>query len=332
MRPNRQEWEAKSVFNPGIFQNGNDVHIIYRALDKHNISSLGYARSDGPLKVVERWKEPFLTPKFKSEKCGIEDARVVKIDGLYFLTYVVHDGENALVAYSYGKDLFHLKRGGVISPNFTYDYASKFFDDTKLNDKYFFFKSYYKDTVKKNVKLWDKDSFLFPEKINGKYALVHRVLPDIQVAYFDDFKQLKRNGFWKENIKNLSEYVIIESRHGFESRNIGGGCPPVKTKAGWLFIYHAVEPLNKGRVYHAAAALLNLENPTKVIARLPYPLFSPTEKYEKRGFVHNVVFPTGTALFDGRLYIYYGASDKYAAAASVDLDELIKELLKYREK
>lgn len=332
MRPGRQEWESKSVFNPGVFQDGNNVHIIYRGLDKNNISSLGYARLAGPEKVVERWKEPFLARKYKYEKCGIEDARAVKIDGLYYLTYVVHDGENALIAYSCGKDLFNLKRGGVISPQFSYDKASKYFDDSKLKDKYYFFKSYYKDEVGESVKLWDKDGLLFPEKINGKFALVHRILPDAQLIYFDNFSQLKNPDYWKNNIKNLAKYVILESKHGFESRNVGGGCPPIRTKAGWLFIYHAVEPLNKGRIYHAGAALLDLKEPTKVIARLPYPLFSPTKNYEKEGFVYNVVFPTGTAVFNGRLYIYYGASDKYVAAASASLKGLLRELMRYKVK
>jgi len=161
---------------------------------------------------------------------------------------------------------------------------------------------------------------------------VHRILPDIQVAYFNNFKQIKKDVFWKENIKKLSKHVLLESEHGFESRNIGGGAPPIKTKAGWLLIYHGVAPLNKGRIYHAGAALLDLKKPTKLIARLPYPLFSPEEDYEKEGHVHNVVFPTGTAQFDDRLYIYYGTSDSYTAVASIKLDSLIKELLKYKNK
>ena len=186
--------------------------------------------------------------------------------------------------------------------------------------------------VHRSVSLWDKDAFLFPEKIKGKYALVHRILPDIQVIYFSNFSQLKDRKFWQDNIKKLNKYVILEGKHGFESRNVGGGAPPIKTKLGWLLIYHGVEPMNKGRIYHAGAALLDLKNPTKIIARLPYPLFSPEKNWEIEGHVHNVVFPTGTAQFNGRLYIYYGASDKYVAVASLKLNELLKELLKYKAK
>lgn len=329
LKPTKHKWENLSVFNPGVFQNGEDVHIIYRGLSKDHISSLGYAKLEGPTKVVERWKNPFLAPKFKYDKFGVEDARVVKIKNTFYLTYVAHDGHNALVAYYYGKKLFNLKKGGIISPQISYDVIGKLFGYSKLKDKYYFFKSYYKDNVHRSVKVWDKDAFLFPEKIKGKYAMVHRILPDIQVIYFNNFKQLKNPEFWKNYIKKLSHHVILENKYWFETRNIGGGAPPIKTKAGWLMIYHGVEPMNKGRIYHAGAALLSKKNPTKVIARLPYPLFSPDRKWEKGGHVNNVVFPTGTAIFDGELYIYYGTSDKYTAVASVGLNKLIKELMKH---
>jgi predicted GH43/DUF377 family glycosyl hydrolase len=265
--------------------------------------------------------------RYKYESHGIEDPRIVKIDDKYYLTYVAHDGKNALVAYASGKDLFALKRGGVISPDLSYNLVGRLFDYSKLNDKYYFFKSYYKDNVGPFVKLWDKDGFLFPEKFGDRYAFVHRILPDIQVAYFHRFKELKDRHYWIENIKRLSKHVIMEGMHGFEARNVGGGAPPIRTKEGWLLIYHGVEPLNKGRIYHAAAALLDLKDPTRVIARLPYPLFSPSEEYELKGNVGNVVFPTGTATFKDRLYVYYGAADKYICLASVNLKSLIKELL-----
>ncbi|MFH1822749.1 MAG: pesticidal protein Cry7Aa [Patescibacteria group bacterium] len=331
LRPTRLDFENKSVFNPGVFQDGETVHLIYRGLNKNNVSYFGYARLKGPTTLVERWKKPFMSPQYKYDKKGVEDARIVKIKDIFYLTYMGHDGENVLVAYCYGKDLFNLKRGGIISPQISYDVVGKMFNNSELKDKYYFFKSYYKDSVGRSVKLWDKDAFLFPEKIKGKYALVHRILPDIQVIYFRNFKQLKDKNYWKDYIKKLSRYVILENKHWFEARNVGGGCPPVKTKYGWLLIYHGVEPMNKGRVYHAGAALLDLKEPTKVIARLPYPLFSPTLDWEKEGQVHDVVFPTGTTIFKERLYIYYGAADKYVAAASLNLKDLLKELMMYKE-
>ncbi len=332
LAPTKLKFESKSVFNPGILQDGKTVHMIYRAIDEHHRSCLGYARFEGPLKLVERWKKPFMQPKHKYEKVGIEDARIVKIKDTIYMTYVVHDGQNAMTAYSYGKDLFNLKRGGVISPRLSYRKVAKLFSYSKLKDDYYTFKSYYIDYVDKNVRVWDKDGFFFPEKIKRKFAFVHRILPDTQIAYVNDISKLKTNEFWIDNIKKLSRYVILEPEFGWETRHVGGGCPPIKTKKGWLFIYHGVEPKNQGRIYHAGAALLDLKNPTRVIARLPKPLFSPTLKYEKRGHVSNVVFPTGTAIFGKHLYIYYGAADSHIAAASVNLDSLIKELLKHRIK
>ena len=97
-------------------------------------------------------------------------------------------------------------------------------------------------------------------------------------------------------------------------------------------IYHAVDDMNQGRTYRAGAALLDKKDPTKVIGHLHEPLFSPEEKWEKKGVVGNVVFPTGTALFGKRLYIYYGAADKYIAVASVNLRELVDTLIKEGKK
>lgn len=332
IEPTKLPFENRSVFNPGILQEGQNVHVIYRAMNKDHISCLGYAKLGGPIKVIERWPRPFMCPEYKYEKYGIEDARITKIGDIVYLVYVVHDGKNALVACAYGRDLFNLKRVGIISPRFSYDTAAKFFNARKLKDKYFFFKSYYKDHISRSVKLWDKDAFFFPEKIKGKLALIHRILPDIQIIYCNKLSQLKNQDFWKKYLSQLDKYVILENKHHFEARNVGGGAPPIKTKFGWLLIYHGVEPDNRGRVYHAGAALLSEKDPTKIIARLPRPLFSPDKKWEKQGSVYNVVFPTGTAQFGDKLYIYYGAADSKIAVVSVKLSSLFKELLKNKVK
>ncbi len=328
LRPTKLDFENESVFNPAILQEGNTIHMIYRAIDKNHKSCLGYARFEGPDKLVERWKKPFMYPHFKYEKWGIEDARVTKIDNTVYMTYVVHDGKNALTAYSYGPSLFNLKKDGIISPQLTYSQVGKLFGYSKLKDDYYTFESFYKDQIGKNVLVWDKDCFLFPEKIKNQYILMHRILPDIQIAPAKHIYFYKTKEYWERNIKRLSKYVVLEPKQGWETRHIGGGGPPIKTKAGWLLLYHGVEPRNKGRIYHAGAALLDLKDPKKVIGRLTKPLFSPTEKYELKGHVDSVVFPTGTAVFGDRLYIYYGTADKYIGLASIKLESLIKELLK----
>lgn len=332
LEPTKNKFENLSVLNPGVFQDGKKVHLIYRAINRGYISSLGYAKLDGPVKVVERWNRPFLAPKYSYEKKGIEDPRIVKIGDTFYITYVAHDGKNALIAYAYGKDLFKLKRGGIISPNITYAKAGKLFKYSKLKDDYYFFESFYKNYGGKNIKVWDKDGFLFPLKFHDKFILVHRILPDIQLVYFKDFRQLKDEYFWVDYLMNLAKHVMLEGAHGFEARNVGGGAPPVKTDYGWLMIYHGTEESNKRRIYRAGAALYSLEHPRKLIARLPYSLFSPEQDYEIHGHVSQVVFPTGTSIFNGRLYIYYGAADSRIAVVSVSLDGLLKELMKYKIK
>lgn len=320
------EFENQAVLNPTVVQQGDTLHLFYRAVKEGNYSSIGYCRLEGPLNIVERKKSPILFPEYDYEKHGTEDPRVVFLDGIYYLFYTAYDGKNALVAYATSKDLKIWEKHGLISPKITYDEVKNFFHLSNLKEKYFFFVSYYKDVIAPDVLLWEKDCFIFPKKFNNKFALIHRILPDIQIIYFEDFNQLSTD-FWKKYLKKLGDYVILEPKYGYESRNIGAGAPLIETQIGWLMIYHSVEDSNKGKVYHASVALLDKNDPQKVIGRLKEPLFSPNEDFEKVGDVGNVIFPTGTAIFGERLYIYYGAADKRIAVVSVNLNTLLKELL-----
>lgn len=332
LEPTKHEFEAQSVLNPAILQDGENLHLVYRAISDKGVSSFGYARLEGPTKVVERWEKPFMEGKTKLESKGIEDPRLMTIDGQVVMTYVAHNGKHAVISYAAGKDLFNLKRGGVISPQIPYSKAGKLFRYSNLKDEYYFFESFYSKYGGKGVWLWEKDGVFFPEKINGKLALVHRILPDMHIIYADDFWQLKDKLYWTEYLMHLQDHIMLEPEFGFEMRHLGAGAPPIKTKKGWLMIYHGTDESSEGRVYHAGAALFDKKDPQKLIARLPYPLFSPGEKYEKNGFVHDVVFPTGTAIFKDRLHIYYGAADTYIGAVSVDLNDLLEELLKNKVK
>ena len=332
LEPTKLSFENKGVLNPTCFQQGEYVHMFYRAIRKNNVSCIGYCKLEGPLKVVERAKKPVLCPEFNYDRKGLEDPRITFINNKYYMFYTAYDGYNARVAYAISKDLKNFKKQGVITPSISYDEAEDYFRHSKtkygkLKDRYFFFESYYKDKVGKDVLLWEKDVALFPEKIKGKFALLHRILPDIQIIYFNDFKDLTLN-YWKKYLKRLSKYIVLSSKYWYESRNIGGGAAPIKTDKGWLLIYHAVEDANKGKVYRAGAALLDKKNPLKLIGHLKQPLFSPEERWEKRGIVNNVVFPSGTAIFDKKLYVYYGAADNKIGVASVDLKELLSELQK----
>ena len=326
LEPSENEFENQAVLNPTVVQQGDTLHMFYRAVKEGNYSSVGYCKLEGPLNIVERRNSPILYPEHDYEIHGCEDPRVVELNGTYYMFYTAYDGKNALVAYATSKDLKVWEKHGIISAQIKYDEAGHFFHLSKLKEKYHFFISYYKDVVGEDVLLWEKDTFIFPKKFNNKFALIHRVLPDIQLVYFDDFKDLT-NEFWRNHLEKLGEHVLLEPKFGFESRNIGAGAPLIETERGWLMIFHSVEDSNRGKIYYASAALLDKQNPYKVIGRLKEPLFSPTEEYEKFGDVNNVVFPTGTAIFGERLYIYYGAADKRIAVVSVNLHKLLHELL-----
>ena len=331
LSPTSLPFENKGVFNPAVAQKGNHLHMFYRAWNTQNRSTIGYCRLDGPLRVIERMKKPVLTSSGRSEY-SIEDPRIVHIDGTYYMTYAAYDKKNCRIACAASKDLMTWQKMGVLSPELTYDKAEDLFRQCNgLKERYFLFESYFKDIVGKNVLLWEKDGILFPRKINGRYALLHRILPDIQVIYFRKFSDLTPS-YWKAYLRNLSRYVVLESEYWYEVRNIGGGCPPIETEKGLLLIYHGVDDMDKGRIYRAGAALLDKKDPTKVIGHLKHPLFSPEKEWEKKGNVPNVVFPTGTARFDGRLYIYYGAADKRIAAVSCDIDELVHELIHEKDR
>ena len=319
-------FENEAVLNPTCIEVDGVVHMFYRAVRKGDmVSSIGYCQLDENGKVINRLNHPILFPEHDFEKKGIEDPRIVFLEGIYYLFYTVYDGRNALIAYATSTDLINFEKHGIISAKFSYDEAEDLFRQSKVREGYQFFESVFKDRSGKDVALWEKDAFIFPKKFNGKFAFVHRVLPGIQVAYFNSFSELN-DDYWKKYFLGLDKYIILEPKYEFESRNIGGGAVPIETEDGWLFIYHTVEDSNKGKIYHAGAALLDINDPTKVIGRLRMPLFSPKEEWEKNGDVNNVVFPTGCAIRNGQLFVYYGAGDKVIAAKSMDLKKLLTEL------
>lgn len=332
LRPTQLKFENYGVCNPGCIIANGDVHMFYRATTKENYSTIGYCRLNSPLTIVERYDKPILIPQHKYESVGMEDPRIVKIEDTYFMTYTAYDGKNALGALAISKDLKEFTKKGIITPQLTYkDFQLCIGSCEDVNEKYLrFVRLLYErvgaEAVSKLL-VWDKDVMFFPEKINGKFAFLHRIYPDIQIVYFNDLKDLTEE-FWRDYLFNLKNYTLLEGIIPFEASYIGGGCPPIKTDAGWLLIYHGVQDTHEGYIYHAAAALLDSNDPTKQIGHLKYPLFSPELEWEKEGVVNNVVFPTGAVVQDDLLYIYYGAADKYTAVATVKLKELINELKK----
>ena len=321
------DFENGGVLNPACVFKDGIIHLFYRAVRKGNFSTIGYCQIKDD-KVIFRSDKPILAPEYNYESHGLEDPRVTFLDGKYYMFYTAFDGLNAVVAYAVSNDLKNWEKKGLITPQITYDEAEDIFRSSGVSERYVDYEKIFRKNKGEKVYLWEKDAMLFPKKINGKYALLHRILPGIQIVYFDDFDQLNQ-GFWKNYLRNLKNYLVLDPKYSFQNLYIGAGGVPIETSEGWLLIYHSVESdVKKGQIYHASAVLLDLEDPTKVIGMLPYPLFSPETKWEKKGVVNNVVFPTAGTVKDNQLLVFYGAADDKIGLRKINLSELLRELKK----
>ncbi len=327
-------FENEGVLNPAVQQEGDSIHLFYRAVSKGNYSSIGYSKLKGPLAVEERFDVPVLFPQVEYESHGIEDPRITKIDDQYYMSYTAFDGVNAMGTLALSKDLVHFEKYGIIVPQVTYDEFKHLVGFvTDINGKYERYnnRNNLLTIPDKKILVWDKNLIFFPRRIQGHLFFLHRIKPDIQIVGVKALEELTKE-FWEQYLIHIRENIVISSKYDHEASYVGGGCPPIETEAGWLIIYHGVHDTPKGFVYTACAALLDLDNPQTELSRLPYALFSPEYQWELNGEVNNVCFPTGTALFEDTLYIYYGAADERIACASVSLKALTAELVKNIQK
>ncbi len=222
--------------------------------------------------------------------------RIVSFEGIYYIFYTAFDGANPAqsantrVIMARTVDLSIFQKVGMVGPD-----------------------------------AQDKDAMIFPERVRGHVVYIHRIVPNIQVAFFDDIDHLiqPEKSYWINHMNHLDKYTLMYPEKEWESTKIGAGPPPIRTDAGWLLVYHGVD---RDQVYRAGAALLDENDPSRVIARLPYPILEPQAEYEKYGDVDMVVFPEGIVQWDNELLIYYGAADRVIALATGKLNHLIDEL------
>ncbi|MFH1837456.1 MAG: glycosidase, partial [Candidatus Omnitrophota bacterium] len=286
-------WESVMTYNCGAIYEGGKVHIVYRGQgSKAGVSRLGYASSKDGFNIDERLDEPIFGPDpINDIDCfGIEDPRLTRIGDRIYMTYS---------AYGYSMGLVHpLKRVQIgitsISVN---DFLNKKWNWSER--KYPFFQ------------VDNKNSFFFPEKINGKYVLVHRIPPHMWIAYSDDMEH------WD------NQKILMSPEFEWEYFKIGGGAPPIKTDKGWLIIYHAVD---RDMNYRIGAALLDLKDPGKVIARQKTPFLQPETDYEKNGVVPNVTFTGGAVKIDDTLFLYYGGADTVICVATAKINDVLSSL------
>ena len=172
----------------------------------------------------------------------------------------------------------------------------------------------------------DRDVILFPEQVDGQYVMLHRPkqyvggdygvkYPSIWVKFSDDLLD------WETK----ESHLLMTGKEGTWEEKIGGSTPPILTEDGWLMLYHGVENGGCG-YYRVGAALLDANNPLKVISRTPQPILEPEYEYETQGLYNGCVFPTGNVVVDGVLYVYYGAADMYIGLATCPLNELLDYL------
>lgn len=322
-------FENEGVLNPAVIQREDGIHVFYRAVAKGNYSSIGYCLLSGPLEISHRNDAPLLYPQLPAEVHGIEDPRIVEIEGIFYLTYTAYDGFNALGALALSTDLKNFEKQGIIVPQIPYiEFQHLTSVKHGLNEKYSRYNQPWTapDRIGEPNLLWDKNVIFFPRKIKNKFCFLHRIRPDIQLVSVDEIKDLTQE-FWQEYLMHFEEHIVLAPKYAHEISYIGGGCPPIETKDGWLLIYHGVQDSVEGYIYSACAALLDLEDPRIELSRLPYALIKPEMHWELEGEVNNVCFPTGTAIIGDQLYVYYGAADEQIACASLSLSELMNELL-----
>lgn len=291
------EWESRFTLNAGVIFHAGKVHILYRAQGKDNTSVLGYAASSDGVHIDERLSAPVYIPReeFEQKKqpgfSGCEDPRLTKIGDKFYMCYTAYDGINP-------------PRVAFTSINV------RDFLDKKWN--------WEKPVLISIAREMDKNACVLPKKIKGRYAFFHRLGPSIWFDLVDDLNFSGTDGF-------LMGKIILKPRLGkWDSLKIGIGPPPFETKDGWLLIYHGLS--NFDNKYRLGAALLDLDDPSKIISRLEYPVLEPLETYENKGLRGGTVFSCGAVILNNKIFLYYGGADQFLSVASVELEKLLDGL------
>jgi len=285
-------WESYMTFNCAAIELENKIHIVYRARGvAGGISRLGYAVTSDGFNIEERLEHPIYLPDPENdlEMFGCEDPRITRIGDTLYMCYTAFGMVPGLTK----------RRINSVQLAITTIKVKDF-----LNRKW----NKWSKPIYPFPRVDNKDSFILSEKYKGKYVLYHRIPPHIWIAYSKDLKD------WY----NLR--IIMQPKYDWEYAKLGGGAPSIKTNEGWLFIYHAVD---RNYTYRLGAALIDLENPERVIKRAKVPLLSPETPEEKTGDVGNVTFTCGAVVKNDTLFVYYGAADTVINVATAKLSDVI---------
>lgn len=316
LKPGKSPWTAESVMNPAAAVLGGRTHLLYRAIGMDGVSRLGYASSpDGivfdkrlpyPAYVARNPRHlrmhlarysPTLYPSGGSWG-GCEDPRMVVIDGRVWVTFNMFDGWDYIrvAAISIGVEDFLAERFTAWEGPYILSPPGE---------------------IHKN---W----VLFPEKVGGRFAVLHSVAPTIEIAFRGSLEAVGKGESFIESWEGSRD--SLPAREGWDSFIRGAGPPPVRTDYGWLLFYHAIDERDPGR-YKLGAMLLDLIDPTKVLSRSAGPVLAPDTGYENSG-KPGVVYACGAVVRKGKLFVYYGGADKVVCVATAPLKGFLDALMR----
>ena len=318
LSPNpKNSWENLVVCNPAAWYEEGKFYLLYRAAgdDEDHFIHIGLATSTDGFHFERVQNKPILSPGIGSFDGGaVEDPRVVKFGDEYYMTYAFRPyppGQYWKYKYDEVKSPLHNK------------FAPKCLRDNIGNTAL----AVSKDLINfKKVgrltesRLDDRDVILFPEKINGKFYMLHRPKSYVGKNYGTD-----QPAIWIKSSDDLMSWnvpstLLLKGEETWEVK-VGGNTPPLRTSEGWLMLYHGVD---NNHTYRVGACLLDLEDPTKILYRTKDFIMEPETEVETSGlYKWGVVFPTGNVLVGDTLYVYYGASDQWCCLATANINELI---------
>lgn len=315
-------WDNLYATNPAAWYDGEKVTLLYRGgpdTDEHPVF-LGMAESEDGYTFKRVSDEPVFSPCAGEFDGGcVEDPRLVKFGDTWFMTYAAR----MFSPGAYWKKLplnsqtppFPEEAPVCVRHNLTRSGLAATKD----------FKTWYRFGAITSALIDDRDVILFPESLDGEFAMLHRPYnwtgpeygcekPSIWLSFSEDLMS------WRE------DHLLAQPKFDWESEKIGGSTPPIKTDRGWLMLYHGVD---SSGAYRVGAMMLDLNNPLQILGRTPEPILEPEESYEKEGVVPNVVFPCGNVVIGDTLFVYYGAADTHCAVATAPLKELVDHVLEH---
>jgi len=304
-------WETWAAFNWCPIVSKKDkktIHCVYRAISESDlipgngpqISSIGYASSKDGIHYGN--KSQLIKPEFEWEKYGCEDPRVTELNSKFYIFYTA-------------LSLFPFRHQGIkVACAITKDFK-------KIEEKHL--------VTPFNAKAMA----LFPSRINGKLTAILTANTDlssrrarIAFAQFDHEEDMWNPLYWKDWYRRIYQHTIRVRRSITDHVEVGA--PPLKIKEGWLLIYaHIKDYLTDNKVFAIEAILLDMNSPKKVIGRTRHPILIPEEAYERYGQVPNVIFPSGALIRDGKLSIFYGATDTTSCVAQLKLKDLLQSMI-----